>query len=98
MQKWKTLEMSKRLLIIALAIVGALFPVVVIATFVLKSPTMLEQYCIGAFGLASVAYGFYFWKAKNENLHKYAKRDSQAEIDAVERLAKELNRWVSLMV
>ena len=90
MSKFKNLEMSKRLLVFALLVVVALFPVVVVATFVLKSPTMLEQYTIGAFGLASVAYGFYYWKAKNENLHKYAKKDSEAEIGAVERLAREL--------
>ena len=34
----------------------------------------LTNYVIGIFGLASIAVGFYYWKAKNENLNKYAKK------------------------
>lgn len=87
--KWNRLEMSKRLLIVALAIVIAAFPVVILATILTGTTGALEQYIIGSFGLASVAYGFYFWKAKNENLHKYSKKDSDSEKMWVDRLTKE---------
>ena len=45
--------------------------VTVIAVFVLKDAGPLEFLIGGVFGLASTAFGFYYWKAKNENIAKY---------------------------
>lgn len=73
-QKTK-LETSKVLLIIALIIVIIISVVAVVATFVLQSMDALGYLITGAFGLCSTAYGFYYWKAKAENLHKYNRDD-----------------------
>lgn len=63
--------MSKILLIVSdiLAIGTTIFTF--IAVFTTKDTSPLVYLIPGVFGLASVAHGFYFWKAKNENLHKY---------------------------
>lgn len=45
--------------------------VAIVAVFVLQDATPLEYLIGGIFGLASTAFGFYFWKAKNENCAKY---------------------------
>ena len=45
--------------------------VTVIAVFVLQDAGPLEFLIGGVFGLASTAFGFYYWKAKNENIAKY---------------------------
>ena len=42
--------------------------------------TLIEK----LFELASVAVGFYFWKAKNENIRKYKQEDKIGEKDANE--------------
>ena len=36
--------------------------VTVIAVFILSDPSPLEYLITGIFGLASTAFGFYFWK------------------------------------
>lgn len=51
-----------------------------IAVFVLGDSAPLEYLIGGVFALASTAYGFYFWKAKNENISKYGNNvDSDAD-------------------
>lgn len=45
--------------------------VAVVAVFILQDSSPLEWLIVGIFGLASTAFGFYFWKAKNENCAKY---------------------------
>lgn len=92
MGKWKNLETSKRILYVIGILVFILLPVSVIVSCVTGDTSSLTQYVTGIFALASIAVGFYYWKSKNENLHKYARKDSQADIEAVERLAKELNK------
>lgn len=47
--------------------------VTVVVVFVLQDATPLEYLITGIFGLASTSFGFYFWKAKNENIAKYGK-------------------------
>lgn len=85
-KNWKSKEMSKRLLIILVGLVIILLPISFIATLIIGSGEILSQYVIGAFSLASVAVGFYFWKAKNENLHKYATKYSDCESNYIEKL------------
>ena len=71
----KKIETSKLLLIIAIIFVIIICVVGSIATFVLQDPAPLEYMIGGSFTLASTAYGFYYWKAKAENLHKYNRDD-----------------------
>lgn len=85
-ESWKRKEMSKRLLIVILGIVILLFPVSIIVSCVVGDATPMREYIIGAFSLVSIAVGFYFWKAKNENLHKYATKYSDAEKEIIEKL------------
>ena len=87
LKKLNNYEMSKRILYILAMLILALFPVVVIVSLVTGDASSLCQYVIGVFALASVAVGFYYWKAKNENLHKYAK---EGTTDSAEVLKKEL--------
>lgn len=67
----KKVETSKKLLIFSVAMVMLITIVAVIAVFVLQDPGPLEFLIGGSFGLASTAFGFYYWKAKNENIAKY---------------------------
>lgn len=53
--------------------------VTIVAVFVLQDATPLEFLITGVFGLASTAFGFYYWKAKNENIAKYG--DNVQEYD-----------------
>lgn len=64
-------ETSKQLLCFAVAMVIIITIVTIIAVFVLSDSSPLEFLIAGIFGLASTAFGFYFWKAKNENCSKY---------------------------
>lgn len=89
-RKLKNMEMSKRILYVLGYLIAVLLPLVVIVSLVTKDTSSLTQYVIGVFALASVAVGFYYWKAKNENLHKYAKTDSDSEKAYIDRLLREL--------
>ena len=60
-------------MIFAVAMVIVVTIVSVMAVFILKDATPLEFLIPAIFGLASTAYGFYFWKAKNENVAKYGR-------------------------
>ena len=65
-------EFSKRLLVFIELFILMTF--ILVCTSVFKG--MIEglvAWLTGLFGLASTAFGFYYWKAKNENLNKYAK-------------------------
>lgn len=64
-------ETSKQLLKFTVAMVIFIIIVTVVAVFVLQDATPLEFLIGGIFGLASTSFGFYFWKAKNENCAKY---------------------------
>ncbi len=64
-------ETSKQLLKFTVAMVIIITIVAVVAVFVLQDTGPLEFLIGGIFGLASTAFGFYYWKAKNENCAKY---------------------------
>ena len=70
----KKLEMSKLIIYGIALLIVILLPVVIIVSCVTGDTQPLTNYVIGVFGLASIAVGFYYWKAKNENLNKYAKK------------------------
>ena len=83
-------EMSKRILYVVALLVLALLPVVLIVSLVTGDSSSLTQYVIGVFAVASVATGYYFWKAKNENLHKYKDAEDYAAFN--KRLEEELKK------
>lgn len=67
----KKMEMSKKLLIASDVITSVTVILTFAAVFILKDISPLAYLIPAVFGLSSVAHGFYFWKAKAENLHKY---------------------------
>lgn len=90
-RKLKNFEMSKRILYVLGCLIAVLLPVVVIVSLVTGDSSPLTQYVIGVFAMASIATGFYYWKAKNENLHKYISQDSS--IYFKQRLDEELAKF-----
>ena len=73
-QRKKT-EMSKILLIVSDVITGVTVAGTFVAVFWMKDISPLAYLIPGVFGLSSIAHGFYFWKAKAENLHKFGQDD-----------------------
>ena len=68
----KNMEFSKKLLYFIMMII--LFLCALTAVSVLMGMyEPLSSLIVGVFTLASIAFGFYYWKAKNENIRKYAK-------------------------
>lgn len=65
------METSKKLLAFAVTMVLIITVVTVVAVFKMEDVSPLEYLITGIFGLASTAFGFYYWKAKNENIAKY---------------------------
>lgn len=72
-------ETSKGLLMFTLIMVIVISLATIIAVFVLKDVTPLEYLITGIFGLATTSTGFYYWKAKNENIAKYGNNDKGEE-------------------
>ena len=70
MKKW---EYSKRLLFMVWILLIILLPVCIVTSMIISDISPIREYVIGAFSLASLSHGFYYWKAKNENLHKYGR-------------------------
>lgn len=82
-------EFSKRLLVFLELFILMTFILVCIAVF----NGMVEglvAWLSGLFGLATIAFGFYYWKAKNENLNKYAKT---LDKETYEKLVKLIDEW-----
>ena len=80
MKTFKSWEYSKRLLCLTWFLIWVLLPICVTASIIVQDISPLREYVIGAFSLASISHGFYYWKAKNENLHKYG-RDTEIRHD-----------------
>lgn len=74
--KRKRIETSKLLLWILLSVDVIMTIVAVILSFYLKdaSPLIALIPCVAS--TTDIGVGFYYWKAKNENLHKY-KQDNK---------------------
>ena len=69
----KKTETSKKLLIISDILTGIV--AAIIAVFVFKDTTPLMYLIPAAFGLSATSHGFYYWKAKAENLQKFGRTD-----------------------
>lgn len=75
----RNLEWSKKLLVFTEAMILAVFILTTIATF-MGLIEALVALITGVFSLASIAFGFYYWKAKAENINKYTKKMTEEEI------------------
>lgn len=68
----RNMEFSKKLLYFIMMIILFLCALTAVSVFMgMYEP--LSSLIVGVFTLASIAFGFYYWKAKNENIRKYAK-------------------------
>ena len=70
-KKKRRTETSKLLLWLLLSGCGVVVAVTLIYTFIASDSAPLVTLIEKLFALTSIAVGFYYWKAKNENLHKY---------------------------
>ena len=83
----KNTEFSKRLLAFIEVLVLLCFCLVT-ASVLMGDSSPLVALITGVFSLASIAFGFYFWKAKNENIRKYAKNLNNEQFVQMLKLAK----------
>lgn len=90
----KNAEWSKKLLIFIELLIIATFILVCIAVFK-GDASALVALITGVFSLASLAFGFYYWKAKNENIRKYAKNLNKEQIEYLTRTIAALKMWES---
>ena len=67
--------MSKILLIVSDMFAGATVILTFIAVFITRDLSPLAFLIPGVFGLSTVAHGFYYWKAKAENMKKFGQTD-----------------------
>ena len=81
----KNAEFSKKLLVFVEILIVAIYALVIVATFKGLVDALVAM-ITGAFSLAGIAFGFYFWKAKNENIRKYAKQATPEEIEKIVKL------------
>ena len=78
----KSAEFSKKLLVFIEVLVLMCF-CFTLASVLMGDATALTALITGVFSLASLAFGFYFWKAKNENIRKYAKNVSEEDLKKI---------------
>ena len=74
-RKKKKIETSKILLLVSDVMATAVLIGTVVAVFVLQDATPLAYLIPAVFGLAATSHGFYYWKAKAENLNKWGQGD-----------------------
>ena len=86
----KNAEWSKKLLVFIELLIIATFILVCIAVFK-GDASALVALITGVFSLASLSFGFYYWKAKNENIRKYAKQLSRKEVKQIADIIKSFN-------
>jgi len=70
-RKFKEKDTTKRLLNATMLIVVCVTICTLILSVILHDATPLVTLIEKSFEFAMVVAGFYLWKAKNENLHKY---------------------------
>lgn len=78
-RKKRKLETSKALLYVSDIISGACTVAAIIAVFALKDTSPLAYLIPAAYGLSATSHGFYYWKAKAENLQKFGQPEEIAE-------------------
>lgn len=86
-KRLKNAEWSKKLLVFIEVLILLTFCVVV-AAVIMGDATALTAFITGVFSLASIAFGFYYWKARSENIKKYARTLNDEQIEQVMRVAE----------
>ena len=81
----KNAEFSKKLLYFVTDMIVLTFVVVIISMFLGMSEPLVV-FITGLFSLATIAFGFYYWKAKNENIRKYAKNVPFEDIEKIGKM------------
>ena len=81
----KNIEFSKRLLAFIEVLVLLCFCLTA-AAVLMGNAEPLTALITGVFSLATIAFGFYFWKAKNENIRKYAKNVPFEDIEKIGKM------------
>lgn len=71
----RKIETSKILLLVSDVMATTVLIGTVVAVFVLQDATPLAYLIPAVFGLAATSHGFYYWKAKAENLNKWGQGD-----------------------
>jgi len=79
------IEFSKKLLYFVMDLILVLFVLVIVSLFT-GNTDALTALITGVFSLGSVAFGFYFWKAKNENIMKSIGKADKETIKKIETL------------
>ena len=85
LKRLKNAEFSKKLLVFVEIMIIAVYVLVVVATFKGLVDALVAM-ITGAFSLATIAFGFYFWKAKNENIRKYAKNIPASDVEKMVKI------------
>lgn len=81
----KNAEFSKKLLVFIEVLVLLCFCLTA-ASVIMGNSDPLTALITGVFSLASLAFGFYFWKARSENIRKYAKGLTKEEAAKVVKM------------
>ena len=76
-------ETSKSLLLFSDILAVAVTVISAVAVFVLKDAAPLEFLIPAVFGLTATSHGFYYWKAKNENIAKFGNNDKEDDYGEV---------------
>lgn len=87
MRKKRKLETSKALLYVSDIITGVCTVASIIAVFAIKDTSPLAYLIPAAYGLSATSHGFYYWKAKAENLQKFGRTSeiTENESDFIEQ-------------
>lgn len=70
-EKLNHYQTTKKLLWLTLIFLFIISAISVVAGFLIRSENIFIRLIEAAHALAAVTVGFYVWKSKNENLHKY---------------------------
>lgn len=68
----KNMEFSKKLIYFLMVVILFICALTAVSVFMGMSEP-ITALIAGVFALSSIAFGFYYWKAKNENMRKFAK-------------------------
>lgn len=69
----KTMETSKKLLLFADTLLVVVYTAAIVIAYVCRDTSPFAYIIPAVSGLAATSHGFYYWKAKNENMQKYGK-------------------------
>lgn len=80
--KKKRIETSKKIVLFNDILMVLCITVGFICKFVGLDISDMTEIIVAVIGLSAVGHGFYFWKAKAENLHKYGRDESISMSDS----------------